>query len=129
VDFMLYSTDEFKSRYENILNKTKQYIYLSSYRVYGKGDQPLGELSSRLLETCEDKNYLKTDEYALAKARQEDLLISNKKRNWTIVRPAITYSKDRFFLGAADTDGFLYRALKGKTIIFPREILDKKTTM
>lgn len=129
VDFMLYTTDEFTERYEMLLQNCRQYIYLSSYRVYGESTVPLSESSARLLETCKDSRYLKTDEYALAKARQEDLLNQSKHKNWTVVRPAITYSKDRFFFGAADTDGFLYRAIKGSPLIFPKEILDKKTTM
>lgn len=130
VDFMLYTTEEFKLRYKNILKNTSHYLYLSSYRVYGKSDnQVLSEDFPRLIDTLKDEKYLSTDEYALAKARQEDLLINSGENNWTILRPAITYSKDRFFLGSAGTDGFLYRALNGKSLIFPKEILDKVTTM
>lgn len=129
VDFMLYTTDEFKTRYQLLLKNTKHYLYLSSYRVYAKsGKEKLSEDFPRLLDTLKDEKYLQTDEYALSKARQEDLLTASKKKNWTIIRPAITYSKDRFFLGSAGTDGFLYRALNHKTNIFPVDILNNQTT-
>ena len=73
VDFMHYSTGEFKSRYKKMLSKTKQYLFLSSYRVYAD-ESPLREDSPQLLDTLKDKDYLSTDEYALAKSRQERLL-------------------------------------------------------
>ncbi len=129
VDFMLYNTQEFTERADMLLNNTNHYLYLSSYRVYGESDSPLKEDSPRLLDTLKDKKYLETDEYALAKARQENYLFKSKRKNWTILRPAITYSKDRFFLGNAGTDGFLYRAMNGKSLIFPRGILSKEATM
>lgn len=34
IDFMVYSTFEFVDRYKQLLAATKQYIFLSSYRVY-----------------------------------------------------------------------------------------------
>lgn len=47
---------------------------------------PLTENSPRLLETVQDLEYKKTDEYALAKARQEDILYQSGFSNYTIVR-------------------------------------------
>ena len=38
IDFMLYTTDEFKDCYELFLKNTKHYIFLSSYRVYADKD-------------------------------------------------------------------------------------------
>ena len=92
VDFMIYGTEEFSSKCSLFLSNTDQYFYLSSYRVYADSKTPLVETSPRLLDVSDDKHYLASDDYSLHKARGEDLLINSGKKNWTIVRPAITYS-------------------------------------
>ena len=71
VDFMVYSTSEFKERYNLYLETTSQYIFLSSARVYANSNDPIIETSKRLLDTSDDTDFLSTDEYALSKARQE----------------------------------------------------------
>lgn len=130
VDFMIYKTEEFKERYLELLDNTSHYLFLSSYRVYGDNHgNPITEDSPRLLDSVDDPEYLATDEYALTKARQENLLRGCDRSNWTILRPAITYSKERFQLGTLEAQEFLSRALKGKTIIFPEQMLDKQATM
>lgn len=130
VDFMIYSTEAFKSRYQKLMASTKHYIFLSSYRVYGdNGCAPIKEDSPRLLDSVNDPEYLRTDEYGLTKARQEDLLRRYGRLNYTIVRPAITYGGDRFQLGTMEANEFLVRALNGKPVVFPEEMLDKRTTM
>ena len=129
VDFMIYRTAEFQQRYEMLLNHAPHYLFLSSYRVYGDNGRPITEQSPRLLDTVRDQEYLATDEYALAKARQENLLTGAPRRNWTILRPAITYSTTRFQLGTMEASEFLRRMLTGKTVPFPREMLDKQTTL
>lgn len=130
VDFMIYSTAEFKARVEELLSHTAHYIFLSSYRVYGdNGGKPISETSPRLLDVVDDAEYLMTDEYGLTKARQEDILKKSGRKNWTILRPAITYSKERFQLGTMEANIFVRRALAGKSVIFPRQMLDKKATL
>lgn len=128
VDFMNYSTEQFKERYYLLLSSCKHYIFLSSYRVFAD-EKVITENSQRLLDVSTDNEYLKTDEYALAKARQEDLLRSSKRNNWTIVRPAITYSKNRFQLGSLEAELFIYRSLQGKTVLLPRAMMNKTTTL
>lgn len=130
VDFMVYQTSEFAERYEKLLDSTKHYLFLSSYRVYGdnKGN-PISETSPRLLDSVQDPKYLATDEYGLTKARQENLLVGSDRKNWTILRPAITYSKTRFQLGTMEANEFLYRGLQKKKIIFPKQMLQKEATM
>lgn len=129
IDFMVYSTDEFKDRMPLFLNATKQYFFISSSRIYAESDSPLTEDSPRLLDVSIDKDYLATDEYALAKARQEDLLKHSGKTNWTIIRPYITYSENRLQLGVLEKEEWLYRALKGRTIVFSKDIASKVTTI
>ena len=130
VDFMVYHTDEFENRFAKLLSSVDHYVFLSSYRVYGDTQgNPITEDSPLLIDCVDDPTYLATDEYALTKARQERLLAGSGYSNWTIIRPTITYSKSRFQLGTMEAEEFLFRALKGKTIIFPKEMLEKQTTM
>ena len=60
IDFMLYSVTAFSQRIELLLESTSQYIYLSSARVYAGQDYPMTEVSPRLLDICNDKEYLST---------------------------------------------------------------------
>lgn len=128
VDFMKYGTVEFPVFRDILLKNVKQYIFLSSYRVFANS-KPLVETSPRLLDVCKDLEYLMTDEYALSKAREEDLLRDSKRRNWTIVRPAITYSKERFQFGCLEADTVCYRSLHGLPVVIPHEMLDIHATL
>jgi len=130
VDFMIYSTEAFQKRAEKLLKHTAHYVFLSSYRVYGDcGCAPITEESPRLLDSVDDPEYLKTDEYGLAKARQEDILRASGYGNYTIVRPSICYAGDRFQLGTMEANEFLVRALNGKPVVFPKEMLDRRAAM
>lgn len=129
VDFMVYKEDEFKERIQKLLDACSQYMFLSSARVYDNSEEFIKEESSRLLDTCKDKEYLVTNEYALSKARQEDILTSSAKQNWTIIRPYITYSEIRLQLGTLEKENWLYRALKGRTIVFSEDIKNHFTTL
>jgi nucleoside-diphosphate-sugar epimerase len=130
VDFMIYGTEEFNARRERLLRQTAHYLYLSSYRVFADSSPaPLTERSPRLLDVCSDAAYLATDEYALAKARQEDSLRASGTRHWTILRPGITYSRNRFQFGTLEADVFCYRARQGVPVLMAREILAKQTTL
>lgn len=129
VDFMVYGTEEFKGRVEALLDATNQYIFLSSSRVYAQSENPLTEKSSRLLDATADKEYLATDEYALRKAREENTLMESGYHNWTIIRPYITYSEKRLQLGVLEKEQWLYRALKGRTIVFSKDIASRYTTL
>ena len=129
IDFMIYSTIDFKNRVDRLLESTSQYVFLSSARVYADIKEPIKETSSRLLDVSTDQEFLSSDEYSLAKARQEDILKNSGKNNWTIIRPYITYSFNRLQLGILEKEDWLYRALKGKSIVFSEDINSKLTTM
>lgn len=129
IDFMVYATDDFRCRIHQLLSATKQYIYLSSARVYADSSEPITESSPRLLDVSTDSDYLNSDEYALAKARQEDVLRDSGKANWTIIRPYITYGTDRLQLGVLEKEAWLYRAFHGRTVVFSEDMLSCKTTM
>lgn len=129
VDFMVYNTGEFRLRYRELLAATPQYVFLSSARVYADRREPITEDAPRLLDVGEDEEYLKTDEYALTKARQEDLLRQSGSTNWTIVRPYITFSEIRLQLGVLEKEQWLWRALHGRTIVFSKDIAGHYTTL
>ena len=130
VDFMSYDTAEFAARHPLLLGHTSQYIFLSSYRVFADSPNvPITERSPRLLDVCDDPTYLATDKYALAKARQENLLRESGRKNWTILRPGITYSRNRFQFGTLEANTVCFRALQGLPVVMAREILAKQTTM
>lgn len=129
IDFMVYGTDELEKRLPELLSHTDQYCFFSSSRVYAESKQPITEDSSRLLDICTDQEYLHTDEYALAKAREEDLIRKSNEKNWTIIRPYITYNDYRLQLGVYEKESWLYRALQGRTIVLPKDIADRKTSL
>ncbi len=129
VDFMAYKTSELKERLDSLLAATSQYVFMSSSRVYANSENPITEDSPRLLDQTTDEEYLLTDEYALAKARQENLLHKTGKKNWTIIRPYITYGNNRLQLGIYEKEQWLYRALRGRTIVFSKDIASKLTTL
>lgn len=129
VDFFSYKTEEFANRLSLLINATDQYVFLSSARVFANEEHPIKEDSPRLLDVSKDTRYLSTDEYALTKARQEDLLKELKIRNWTIVRPYITYGDKRIQLGVLEKEEWLYRALHGRTVVFTKGIAERITSL
>jgi len=129
VDFMVYKTTDFEKRLSILLEHTKQYIFFSSARVFADSTRPINEKSPRLVDVCVDQEYLGIDEYGIAKGRQENLLKVSGKRNWTIIRPYITYNTYRLQLGVYEKENWLKRALKGRTIVVPKDICACKTTL
>ena len=129
VDFMIYSTEVFKERVDLYLNSTDQYVFLSSARVYADSKKAITEDSPRILDVCKNKEYLKTGEYALTKARSEDILFNSVNKNWTIIRPYITYNTKRLQLGGLELETWLFAALSGKPIVLPKDVGAHETTM
>ena len=129
VDFMVYNSVElFEKYYKLFLENTKHYIFFSTYRIYAD-DSPLSETSKRLLDVEKPEDFVSEFEYSIYKAEEEDLLNNSSYENYTIVRPAITYSKRRFQLTVLEADVLVYRMLKGKTVVLPKSAMDKQATM
>lgn len=129
VDFLIYRSEAFRERAEFYLNSTGQYMFLSSARVYAESKEPITENSPRLLDVCKDEDYLKTDEYALAKARSENVLFESVYKNWTIIRPYITYNTKRLQLGGLELETWLTAALYGGLLVLPKDVGIHQTTM
>ena len=129
IDFMNYNLDEFADRCNFLLSSCGQYVWFSSSRVYADSETPITESSPRLLEVSQDKDFLATNRYALRKARQEDLITKSGFKNYTIIRPYITYSNERLQLGIYEKEQWLYRILKGRDLVINKNIIDKQTTL
>lgn len=128
VDFMIYKTPQFKERYRLFLDNTDHYIYLSSYRIYA--DSPvITETSPRLLDVSDNQEYLSTEDYSLFKARGEDILTASDYDNYTMIRPAITFSSFRYQLVTLEANVFIDRMFKGRTVLLPEAALDVQATM
>lgn len=129
IDFMIYTEDILKARITQFLEHTSQYVFLSSCRVYAPSDVPITEESPRLLDVCNDEKYLQMNEYAIAKAKEENIIILQQRKNWTIVRPSVTYNVGRLQLGCYELDNWLPRLLNGRSIVFQRDLANIETPM
>lgn len=129
VDFLNYKTIDFSNRVNLLLSSTGHYYFLSSCRVFTPQSSPLKEDSARLLDSIDDKKYLDTDEYALAKARCENILFENANKNWTILRPYITYGPQRIQLSMYEKEGWIYRATHNRSVLFFNDLSQRQTCL
>jgi nucleoside-diphosphate-sugar epimerase len=121
IDFISYNEEQLKNALSLLGDKTKQFIFVSSYAVYNTLVQNLcDENSPTWLETGGDRYWY----YGLNKCKCEALLkryIGQKGIVYTIVRPAVTYGNTRIPYGIAPRLGYhgtlIERALRGKPII------------
>ena len=129
VDFMIYNTSLLASRLPEIVRNTGHYIFLSSYRVYADEEHPIRETSPRLIDVSNDVLLRNSDDYSIYKARGENILRSLERRNWTIIRPAITYSRMRYQLVTLEASNTVGRALSGKAVVLPEQAKNVQGTM
>lgn len=128
VDFLIYNTPSFKAKIPQFLSNTDQYVYLSSYRVFADSS-PITERSPRLLETSKDEVFLASDDYSLHKATGEDNLRKSGFKNFTIVRPAITYSSIRCQLVTLERNLILPAIRENKPVLLPEAARNVEGTM
>lgn len=130
IDFMIYTSKQlFEERVDLFLNATKQYFFLSSSTVYAESNGKITEETSRFVDVHGVERAMYNRPYIAYKAQQEDVLKQCKNKNWTIIRPYITYAEERIQLGNFEKEIWLYRALKNKTIVFPEEVSERVTTL
>lgn len=132
VDFLIYmDVNEFKDKINKILENTKHYIFLSSSRVYSNSNNIINEKTKRIYDELDNYKFVneKSIEYAIIKSKEEDILKSTKKDNYTIIRPYITYDDQRLQLGVYEKEEWLFRVLKGKSLVISKDILNKITTL
>lgn len=128
IDFCWCTSKQFENKYHALLNATDQYVCLSSAAVVADGDIPLTEDAPRFIDVSPptlNNNF----EYHYEKARIEDILIKSQFRNWTIIRPHITYNSNHIIWGEFVDDQFLLRAILGNKIIVPLDMLSCQSSM
>ena len=121
VNFIHYYVPEmYKPVHKLLASKTDQLIFLSSYRVYAESKQPLTEEAPFLADVVEDEEFLKSEDYAVPKAICEKFLREESgTKNWTVVRPVISFSDKRFDLVTVSGHEIIDAARSGKTVILP----------
>ena len=121
VNFIHYYVPEmYKPVHKLLTSKTDQLIFLSSYRVYAESKQPLTEEAPFLADVVEDEEFLKSEDYAVPKAICEKFLREESgTKNWTVVRPVISFSDKRFDLVTVSGHEIIDAARSGKTVILP----------
>lgn len=129
VNFMDYGKYAFSDYYQMFLENTEHYIFLSSCRVYDDKEQPIKETSLRLWDSSEDEVLKGSHDYCIHKAQDEDLLNASDYDNWTIVRPATTFSTMRLQLVTLEFKDNVGRALMGKKVVLPVQAKDKPATL
>jgi nucleoside-diphosphate-sugar epimerase len=129
VDFLIYTSVELPYWLPLLVNNTEHYIYLSSYRIYDDKERPIKETSPRLIDSSEDILLRNSDDYCIYKARGENILHSFAKKNWSIIRPAITYSLLRYQLVTLEAPNTVGRAFAGKTVVLPEQAREVQATM
>jgi len=114
---------EYIPYHELLTANTKHLIFLSSYRVYADLEHPITENSPQLLDVIDDDpDFLENEDYALAKSRAERYLLNNKcPKNWTIVRPVISFSDRRLDISMVSGHTVIEYARKGKPVEVPLE--------
>lgn len=121
VNFIHYYVSEmYKPVHKLLTSKTDQLIFLSSYRVYAESKQPLTEEAPFLADVVEDEEFLKSEDYAVPKAKCEKFIREDSgTKNWTVVRPVISFSDKRFDLVTVSGHEIIDAARSGKTVILP----------
>lgn len=129
VDFMIYCDHDFTKYYKFFLENTDHYIFLSSCRVYANEETPIKETTVRLLDVSTDGEFVGSNDYSIHKAKSENILMLSDYKNWTIVRPATTFSKMRYQLVTLEAVNNVGRALKGKKVILPEQARNIPATL
>ena len=129
VDFMIYNTAQNPRFLPMMLDHTDHYIYLSSYRVYSSNELPIRENSPQWLDCAEDLPFRHSDDYSVYKARGEHFVRASARKNWSIIRPAITYSRMRYQLVTLEMINTVARAKAGKKVVLPAQAKEIPATM
>lgn len=124
VNFIHYEdVNTYKPVHKLLSENTEHLIFLSSYRVYADLEHPITEASPTLYDTVQDEEFLKNETYAVPKSKAE-LFIRNESdtKNWTIVRPVISFSDRRLDIVTVSGRLVLELTEAGKEILLPKEV-------
>ena len=124
VNFLHFKNYEDYMPYHELLTKnTEHLIFLSSYRVYSDLQKPITESCPQLIDVItDDPEFHERETYALAKCRAERFLADNPyPKNWTIVRPVISFSDRRLDIILTSKNIVVEAAKEGRTVLLPIE--------
>ena len=124
VNFLHYANYEDYIPYHELLSRnTEHLIFLSSYRIYANEQHPITESAPQLIDVFKDDPLLlEKDNYGIAKCKAERFLADNPyPKNWTIVRPVISFSDKRFDLALVSDHTVIDAARSGDTVKMPIE--------
>ncbi len=126
VNFIHYvDVEEYKPVHKLLSENTDHLIFLSSYRVYADLQHPITESAPMLVDVLDDADFLQNEPYAAPKARAEKFLRNESQtRNWTAVRPVISFSKRRFDVVTRSRQEVVDKARAGDVITLPRVAKD-----
>ena len=124
VNFIHYPIYEDYIPYHELLsNNTDHLLFLSSYRVYADLQHPITESAPQLIDVIKDDIAFHNEEkYALSKSRAERYLNNNTcPKNWTIVRPVISFSDRRLDINMVSGHTVVDTVNEGKAVVLPIE--------
>ena len=127
VNFIHYENDEDYIPYHALLSRnTDHLIFLSSYRVYADCVHPIVEDAPQLIDVIkDDERFFAKETYALSKSRAERFLRDNPyPKNWTIVRPVISFSDRRLDINMVSHNEVVEAAREGRAVKLPLEAKD-----
>ena len=114
-----------KGRADLIMAHTDQYVFLSSYRTYADTDSIITEESPKWIDVTKDETFLREDNYAIPKSKGERYIASTGRKNWTVIRPLISFSHYRLDLVTVGGHAILFRPKAGKRLLLPADCRDK----
>lgn len=122
VNFIHYpDAEKYKPVHKLLTDNTEHLIFLSSYRVYADLQHPITEEAPQLLHTSDDKEFLAKEDYAVSKAKAEDFIRNESNtKNWTIVRPVISFSEKRFDIVTINERVVIEYGKEGKALPLPK---------
>lgn len=110
--------------YHELLSRnTDHLIFLSSYRIYADLEHPITENAPQLIDVVKDDPlFHEKEDYALAKSRAERFLYDNPyPKNWTVVRPVISFSDRRLDINMVSGNEVVTAAKEGRKVKLPIE--------
>lgn len=129
IDFMNYRNENLERNITKLIRIAKQYIFLSSARVYDNSQKYIDESCSLLLNTTDDLKFKDSGTYAVKKAWQENYVKKWAGNKVTIIRPYKTFSDERLQLGEYEIKHWLRRFINNKPIVLNKEMLSKYTSL
>ena len=131
VDFMIYNVENYKGFIDTYMSSCKQYVFTSTSSVY---DEPpenskITEETDRLYDKYNEERKNNNNVYHILKSNLDNIIFESEFKNWTMVRPYVTFNTKRLPLVTWPKEGWLYRVVKGKKVVLPKDAMFVPTTI